>query len=240
MACRRPGAAHRPADGRRSAAPGSLAGTSKRIPAGAAIVRSPGPTAAVGWRWSPRWKTCVSGTDAGDLVEHAHEVLDRLPGPDRGDLLALLLQVVGRRLIVLVEHALGDVDAGVRREQLLLLGGTFRLGSLEGVTKLAPQLGGEFGQLLLERLFEIAGYLRLEVLLELLRPRPRRPPPWRGRRRWRARPGAAMAVASASDRAPARRRRAGGNSPTAGSGRSDGRGTGRSRRSGPGTSSRRS
>ena len=31
----------------------------------AAIVRSPGPTGDFGWRWSPRWKTRVSGATPG-------------------------------------------------------------------------------------------------------------------------------------------------------------------------------
>ena len=55
------------------------------------------------------------GPHAGLLVEHAHEILDGLLGPLGADPFLVLLQFVGRGLVVLIEHAGVEVQAGIER-----------------------------------------------------------------------------------------------------------------------------
>ncbi len=68
---RRAGARREPDSGRRRADGPRLAGSDRRARSRIVPLRAPrwsghpGPTAFVGWRWSPRWKTCVSGSTPG-------------------------------------------------------------------------------------------------------------------------------------------------------------------------------
>ena len=133
------------------------------------MVRSPGFTTCFGWRWSPRWKTCVSGRTPGQLAEQADEVLHRLLGALGGHALLVFLQLVGRGLVVLVEHAGVEVQAGVRADQRLLLGGSLLLRRLPRGTQLGPQGLGELLELLLEGRGDVLLGLGVDFLLKLLR-----------------------------------------------------------------------
>ncbi len=59
------------------------------------MVRSPGATDSFRLAMVAAVEDLRVGQHAGNLVEHADEVFDRLLGPLGGDLRLLLLQVVG-------------------------------------------------------------------------------------------------------------------------------------------------
>ena len=104
------------------------------------------------------------GEMAGRLLENVKEILDRLPGPDRRDLFSQGLELVSGRLVVLVEHAGGDVDARPLLEELLLLWRAVLLGGPGCDAELLAELLRVLEQLLLERGSDRRGLLRLELL----------------------------------------------------------------------------
>ena len=93
------------------------------------------------------------------LGEHAQEFFRRFFGPDGADAFVEFLEIVGRRLVVLIQHAFRDVDAGMLIEQLLLRVAAFVGGRLIGGPQFAAQRFFVFGQFLVERLGHVGGLL---------------------------------------------------------------------------------
>ena len=108
------------------------------------------------------------GSDAGRLVQHADEVLDGLLGALGGHALAVLLQVVGRLLVVLIEDARRNLQAGVPGEQRLLLLGPLVLRRIPGRAQLAAERLGEFLEFDLDRLGDQLLSLGVDLLLDRL------------------------------------------------------------------------
>ena len=97
-----------------------------------------------------------------DFGETLDEVLLCFPGTNGGDCGVQALQLLGGLGIVLVEDARVDVHAGIIAQQLLLFGGAFVGGGLQGGAKtLAEGFGELFPQMLLQRLGNVVLLLLL-------------------------------------------------------------------------------
>ena len=101
---------------------------------------------------------------AGRLPETKEKILDWLPRPDRRDLFSEGLELIGGSLVVLVEHAGGDVDTRPLLEKLGLFGAAVLLDSPGGLSELSAQLLRVLEELLLKRGGDRRGLLRLELL----------------------------------------------------------------------------
>ena len=113
----------------------------------------------------------VEDVRGGDPARHLHErpevFLLRLFRADlrgaRGD----LLEVVGGLPVVEVERPGGDVQAGMRLEELFLFDGALRAGRLPRGAGLLVHLLGELRDLLLERPVDVLGLLALPFRVDL-------------------------------------------------------------------------
>ena len=101
---------------------------------------------------------------AGRLLEAKEKILDWLPRPDCRDLLPQGLELVGGSLVVLVEHAGGDVGTRPLLEKLGLFGAAVLLGGPGCRAELLAQLLRVLEELLLERHGDRRCLLRLELL----------------------------------------------------------------------------
>ena len=91
------------------------------------------------------------GKHAGDFVGDADKIFDRLLGPLRVDLLLIFLELVGGRLVVLVQHARIDIHAGIVGQQFLLAVAALVRGRVVRVAQAPALVFGMFLQFLFER-----------------------------------------------------------------------------------------